>query len=50
MSHTELYITWAALAVLLLLLGGVARAVELLREEVEELGQFIMGEKPSHPN
>lgn len=50
MSHTELYITWAALAALFLLLGGVARAVELLRDEVEEFRQYMMGEKPDDSN
>jgi predicted phage tail protein len=50
MTHTQLYITWGMLAVLLLALGSVAKAVELLREEVEEFRQFMMGEKPYDSN
>ena len=46
MTHTQLYITWGILAFLLLSVGAVARSVELLRDEVEEFRQYMMGEKP----
>ena len=44
MTHTQLYITWIILALILVAIGSVGRAVDLLREEVEEFRQHMMGE------
>lgn len=45
MTHTELYITWGMLALILLAIGSLLKAVELAREEIEEFRQYMMGEK-----
>ncbi len=45
MTETQIYITWGLLCLILLAVGSVARAVELLRREVEEFRQYMMGEK-----
>ena len=43
MTRAQLYITWGRSALLLLAIESVARAVELLRPEVEEFRQRTNG-------
>ena len=45
MTHTQLYNTWGLLIAMLFGLTGVARTVELLRDEIEEFRQYMMSEK-----
>ena len=45
MTTLQLYITWGMLSGILLALVFLNKAVEYLREEVEEFRQYMMGEK-----
>ena len=49
MSQLERLVTWGLL-LLLLVLRRLSQNLELAREEIEEFGQYTMGEKLDSPD
>jgi biopolymer transport protein ExbB/TolQ len=46
MTHTQLYITWGLLLLIVFAVASVGRQIELFREEFQEFREIVHPEEP----